>query len=113
MRRQQYRESPRLVSTSPAFSPRAVRSRYSSQLWPTTVPQVKQRTGTIIVMVPPTPLAVGLLTALGRSAAARALRQLPAGIVDDEGAVVVAEHLAQTVVLEPEQQAAGDRGARR
>src|SRR5438309_10890060 len=77
-----------------------------------TAPQVKHRTGTIIVMERNLPdrLPVRLLAPLPRAPAAGPLRQLAARVVHHEGPVVPLEHRGELRILEPFQEAPGESG---
>src|SRR5947209_14383655 len=107
MRRQQYRLRPSSSSTFRGSSPPRVRSMNAGNELPTTLPQVKQRTGMIIHS------PVRLLPFLSRPAAERLLRKLAARVRDDQRPVVLPEERLEIVVVQILDEASGDRRADR
>src|ERR1700704_6129942 len=104
MRRQQYRFSPRASRTARGSSPWRVRSRNAGNALPTTLPQVKHRTG--MIMGSP----VGLLPLLSCAAAEGLLRQLAPRVGHDQRPVVFAEQGLELVVVQELHEPAGNRG---
>src|SRR2546427_12122834 len=92
IRRQQYRFRPSSSRTFLGSSPWRVRSTKLGKALPTTLPQVKHRTG----MIMPSPIR--LLSFLPRAPAERFLRQLPSRGGDDQRPIVLAEEHLQLVV---------------
>src|SRR5437660_3572298 len=107
IRRQQYRFRPRASSTCRGSSPWRVRSTKAGNALPTTLPHVKHRTG--MIMDSP----VRLLPLLARATAQWFLRELAAGIWDDQRAVVFSEQRLELVIVEELHETAGDRRADR
>src|SRR5207249_7489718 len=107
IRRQQYRFSPSSSRTLPGASPPRVRSMKAGNELPTTLPNVKHRTG--MIMGSP----VRLLPFLPRPTAQGLLRQLAPGVRDDQRAIVFAEDGLEIVVIQVLNEAAGDRRADR
>src|SRR5439155_24809872 len=105
IRRQQYRCRPSSSRTFLGSSPWRVRSTKVGNALPTTLPQVKHRTG----MIMPSP--VRLLAFLSSAPAERFLRQLPTRVRDDQRPVVLAEERLQFVVVQVLDEPAGDRRA--
>src|SRR2546426_1723686 len=107
IRRQQYRFRPSSSRTFLGSSPWRVRSTKLGKALPTTLPQVKHRTG----MIMPSPIR--LLSFLPRAPAERFLRQLPSRVGDDQRPVVFAEERFEFVVVQVLDEPAGDRRAHR
>src|SRR2546426_1038709 len=107
IRRQQYRFRPSSSRTFLGSSPWRVRSTNVGNALPTTLPQVKHRTG----MIMPSPIR--FLSFLPRASAERFLRQLPTRVRDDQCPIVLAEERLQLVVVQVLDEPAGDRRAHR
>src|SRR2546423_3590124 len=107
IRRQQYRFKPRASRTCRASSPWRVRSTRAGNALPTTLPHVKHRTG--MIMDSP----VRLLPLLACATAQRLLREFPAGIRNDQRAVVFSKQRFEIVVVEELNETAGNRRADR
>src|SRR6056297_487712 len=108
IRRQQWRSTPRSSRTfsgSSGSSASRVRALNSSQCSPTTLPHVKQRTGTIMVRSP-----VGLLVAGPCTGAAPLLGLGATDVVDQQRPVELHVGVAEFGVAAVLDDAAGDRG---
>src|SRR5437773_11520588 len=103
IRRQQYRFTPSSSRTVRGLSPARVRVTNGSQREPTTLPHVKHLTGMIIGS------PVRLLPLLPGPAAEGVLRELPPGVGDDQGAVVVPVQGLEVRVVQVRDEPPGDR----
>src|SRR6266571_6377522 len=103
--RQQYRFRPSSSKTLRGSSPPRVLSMNAGKALPTTLPHVKHRTG--MIMGSP----VRLLPLLARAAPERLLRELAAGVGDDQRPIVFPEEGLEIVIVQILDEAAGDRSA--
>src|SRR6266571_3207274 len=105
--RQQYRFRPSSSRTLRGSSPPRVLSMNAGKALPTTLPHVKHRTG--MIMGSP----VRLLPLLARAAPERLLRELSAGVGDDQCPIVFPEEGLEIVVVQILDEATCNRGADR